>query len=123
MKFKDLLDKLKRFSARILSYLPTSLPVGMTEFDKWSDSVIALSPLPNNSSSKFTVAVMIPHLDSTTARKPKAYFVRALHKAAANQIAYSIIQELKAKQAEQEKTAAATAQNVAPVDDIKQQEV
>lgn len=103
---KQMIQKLKLVFKRALGLVPTKLPQGMTEFHLWADSVIELAGLPNNDSTKFSVATMILHLPPTDAYKAKEYFVRSLIKAAANQIAHGTMTELKEKQvklAEQEK--------------------
>lgn len=93
---------------KLFSYFPTSLPVGMTEFTKWSADIISMSKVPDNDSTRFTVAVMIFQLNPSEDRKPKRYFIRALNKGAANECANSVATSLKEKQkaaalAEQEK--------------------
>ena len=52
-------------------------------------------------SMKWAIANMILHLDSKVASVSKAYIVNCLRKAAANQIASGVFQEIKLKQAEQ----------------------
>lgn len=83
-----------------LSYLPTPLPTGMTEFKDWQDEILSLSKVPDNDSTRFASAVMILHLDATTDRKAKRYFIKALNKSAANEIANSVAMDLKKKQQE-----------------------
>lgn len=89
---------IKKVLSHLLSYLPTALPVGMTEFNNWSDSILAMSKVPDNDSTRFAVAVMIMHLNATEDRKAKRYFVRALNKSAANECANSVAVALKEKQ-------------------------
>ncbi len=100
----------KRILRYVSSYLPTRLPTGMEEFQGWSDSIISLSDVPDNDSTRFAVAVMILHLGSTEDRKAKRFFVKAMNKGAANEIANAVAQGLKNKQlaavkAEEEKKA------------------
>src|ERR1017187_1717610 len=82
----------------ITSYFPTALPTGMTEFVKWQDSILRMSKVPDNDSTRFASAVMILHLDSTTNRKAKRYFIKALDKSASNEIANAVAMGLKEKQ-------------------------
>lgn len=109
---------------RLLSYIPTKLPHGMPEFERWSSSIIGLSNCPDNDSTRFTVAVMILHLDPSEDVKAKHFFVKKLNKAAANELANSIAMELKKKQqerAEQEakdKAAEAQARDVEPNQEV-----
>ena len=83
----------------MLSYIPTSLPVGMTEFNDWATSILSMSKVPINDSTRFTLAVMILHLNPAEDRKAKRYFVKALNKGAANEVGNAVAMELKAKQA------------------------
>lgn len=77
---------------------PSPLPRGVTEFHVWADEIIDLAGVPNNDSTKFGLAVSITHLGPTEATKPKQHFVDILHKGAATQIAFAIMDELKTKQ-------------------------
>lgn len=86
------------FIQYITSFFPTSLPIGMTAFDQWATSIIKLSSLPDNDSTRFGLAASILHLDSTQDRKAKRFFVKLMNKGAANQIASGVMQELKEKQ-------------------------
>lgn len=90
---------MKNFLKKLLALIPTRLPQGLSEFESWSNEIISLYGSPNNDSVKFSLAVMILHLDSTTSHKPKAYFGRALRKAASNQVVSQVINDLKDKQA------------------------
>lgn len=99
-------------------YMDSALPRGVTEFHTWADEIISLAGVPNNDSTKFGLAVSITHLGPTESRKPKQHFIDILHKGAATQIAFAIMDELKAKQkvaieAEQAKALEATKENVA----------
>ncbi len=88
---------------RILSYLPTKLPVGLTQFDAFAESIIELSGnYADTDSMKFAIASMIIHLPAGKAAVPKAFFVNSLRKSAANQVASQVFQDIKAKQAEVE---------------------
>lgn len=98
MFMKNLSNKLKKLLNIVLSYFPTPLPIGISEFERWSDSVLELTPLPNNESMKWSLATMILHSDKGDAYKPKRYFARCLHKAAANEIAGAYMHDLKEKQ-------------------------
>lgn len=84
--------------ARLLSYLPSPLPVGMTEFGEWQESILALSKVPDNESTRFALAVMILHLDPHRSSKSKNYFVRCLNKSAANELANAMAMDIKSKQ-------------------------
>lgn len=84
---------------RLLSLLPTPLPVGMTEFESWSDDIINLSgPYADTDSMKFAIASMIMHLGPQKSHVAKNYFVRSLRKTAANQVAGQVFTNIKEKQ-------------------------
>lgn len=107
--------KLKKVLSLLKACLPSPLPVGLTQYEEWSNEVIELAGAPNNDSTKFTVAVMILHLDSTAAYKPKIFFVKSLKKAMSNQTVSQIIQDLKTKQAEELEAAKRTEANAITV--------
>lgn len=82
----------------VLSFFPTSLPHGVDEFNSWANDILGFAKCPDNDSTRFALAVMILHCNSTEDTKPKRYFVRALNKAASNEIANDIAQGFKRKQ-------------------------
>lgn len=98
---------MKKLIKKALSYLPTKLPTGMTEFDTWSDSIIELAgAFASSDSMKFVLADMIQRLGSSKSSKygtmfgyvPKHHFVLGLTSAAAKQIAGQVFFDLKTKQ-------------------------
>lgn len=97
----------------ILSFLPTKLPVGITEFNAWATSILDLSGrYAHEDDMRFAIATMVIHADTRHGALPKRYFVTRLRKAAANQVASQIFQDIKLKQqlaAEEAAKAAATA--------------
>lgn len=101
--------KIKQFFNRNL------LPQGISAFEPWAADIIKKAGLPDNDSVKFSVAVMVLHLPSECASKPKSYFIRCLQKAAANQVVSQIIQDLKAKQDAAQKAAQQPAEVTATV--------
>lgn len=95
---------------KLLSYIPTPLPVGISQFNTFADSVIELSGgYADKDSMKFAVASMIIHADHKVASLSKNYFVIRLRKSAANQIASQVFQDIKTKQEQQLKAAEVTA--------------
>ena len=79
-------------------HIDRPLPVGRKEFEEWSDRIIqdcGLTVTPD--SIKFTLAAMVLQLGNTDAFKPNAYFISALRKAAANQVAQAVMEELNQK--------------------------
>jgi len=95
---KKIIDTFKNFIQKILNLIPTKIPVGVTEFEKWASSIIKTYGFPDNDSVRWALAVKVLHMGETEAYKAKHYFFLALHKAMANQIVSHVIQELKTKQ-------------------------
>lgn len=117
---------MKRLLTRILSYLPTSLPVGVSEFESWADSVLALSGLTiTRESAHQALANMIIHAgpmkgsDTPRSHISKNHFVKGLRKGAANQIASHIFYELQKELEEKRKSFKAEEDRVAA--ELKQQ--
>jgi hypothetical protein len=97
---------MKLLLKRVLSRLPSPLPVGMSEFQQWSDDIIELSgKFADVDSMKFALASQIMHLGAQQAYVPKNYFVKSMRKAAANQVASQAFQDVKNKQLEAAKAA------------------
>lgn len=83
---------------RILSYVPTRLPVGLTEFEAWSQDIVDLTNFADPDSLRFAIASMVIHLPANTGLISKNHFVRGLRKSAANQVASQVFQDVKLKQ-------------------------
>jgi len=91
------------------SFFPTRLPIGMTAFEKWATTVIRLSGCPDNRSTRFSLSVMIMH--GKKARVPKRFYALQLYKAAANEVAHAVAQEVKAQQKADDEAAKAQLQS------------
>ncbi|MES2347854.1 MAG: hypothetical protein V4641_09835 [Pseudomonadota bacterium] len=78
---------------------PRPLPMGRKEFEAWSDRIIsgALIPGATPVSLKFALAEMIMHLKPTDSHCPDAHFIHCLRKGAANQVAWAVMEELRAE--------------------------
>lgn len=83
---------------------PRPLPLGRTEFGEWSYRIITGAMLPNVKDEdpiaflegqKFALANMIMHLGPTESHKPDAFFIHQLRKVVANQVAHTLMQEIK----------------------------
>lgn len=118
-----MVDTIKKFFTQVLTLIPTRLPQGMSEFQEWVDSIIAIGDFPESltrDSVEFSLATMVMHLGPTAAYKPKAYFIVAVKAAAAKQVANAAFYELKLRQraeaaaAEEKQRAEATAKAAAP---------
>jgi hypothetical protein len=111
---------MKLIMKRLLSYLPSKLPVGLPQFDKWASSIIDLSGrFADDNSMRFVLASELMHSDAKKGSVPKNYFVSRCRKLAANQTAGYILQEIKAAQetmkaAEAAKAAQQLAEATAP---------
>lgn len=111
------MNKFARLVKIVGACLPTRLPVGMTEFNAWSQDIIdtfEVGGIADNDSLKWALAGIIMALGPTKAYVPKLYFFLVLVKSASNQIASGFMYELKQKQAaeqlvEKQKSAEATA--------------
>lgn len=98
----------------ILSYVPRNLPNGMSQFNTWSDRIIRMTgPLADVESMRYVLASNILHLGPQASSAPDRYFIRAMKKGAANQVASAIFQDIKLKQAEQQKADLAKAAKLA----------
>jgi ERCC4-type nuclease len=92
---------MQRLIQYLLSYLPTRLPVGVTEFETWSDSIIELTgPLADRDSMKFALASMVIHRNPNLGYATKRSFVNGLIKSASNQVCSQVFQDIKKRQQE-----------------------
>ena len=98
-QLKSLLQQLKLLPKRLLSRIPTKLPVGLSQFDAWTKEIIELSgQFADETSIRFVLASELMHSDAKKGSVPKHYFVSRCRKLAANQTAGYILQEIKAAQ-------------------------
>lgn len=75
---------------------PRPLPMGVTEFNEWSDRIISGAMVGAGiETQKATLASMILHLGPTESHKPDAYFIHSLRKLAANQVAHEMFTRLR----------------------------
>jgi hypothetical protein len=95
---------------------PRPLPMGMEEFEEWSNRIISGACIPGatHQSQKFAIAEMIMHLGPTEDHAADALFIKKLRKGAVNQIAYAQMENIRAevkarlaKESEEAKAAAA----------------
>lgn len=97
---------MKQLLKRLLSYLPTPLPVGTPQFDKFADDIIELAgSYADRDSMRFAIASILIHADAKIGALSKQYFVVRLRKSASNQIASQVFQDIKTKQQEAQKAA------------------
>lgn len=95
---------MKLLLKRMLSLLPSKLPVGLSQFDPWANSIIELSgQFADLDSMKFALASQVLHLGAQRSSVPKNFFVQSMRKAAANQVASQVFQDIKQRQLEAQK--------------------
>ena len=86
----------KKKSIKSLLTEKRPLPIGMAEFDEWSDRIISGTCLPATSQSqKFALAEMIMHLPPTDDCMDDLFFIKKLRKGAVNQIAYAKMESIR----------------------------
>jgi hypothetical protein len=89
---------------RFCAYFPSSLPTGKTKYETWLKSIIELAgPLADEQSMAWALSNEILHLPPKKDKVRKITLVRALRKAAANQVASYKVMELKTQQEERNK--------------------
>ena len=93
----NLVTKLKRSVRKLRYFFPSPLPLGVTEFNNWAQSIIDTYNLPNNDTVVGALGVMIAQLGPSEASKPKRYFGMCVRKTMANQVGHSRFQEIKAE--------------------------
>lgn len=74
---------------------PMKLPTTVQAFDEFSDWVFKTYGLPNIPNYRGAIAEKIMHLGDTTSYKAPFFFALYLRKRQANQIAYSVIDEIR----------------------------
>lgn len=82
---------------RVWAFLPSPLPIGMTDFNVWASSILVLYGFPDNDSTRGALAIMITQLKPTAAWKSKRYFGLSVHVAAAKEVAGNFYYEHKKK--------------------------
>lgn len=98
-----------------LSYLPTKLPVGLTEMQQFCNEIIELSgKYADEDSMKYVITTSILHLDPSVDRISKQFFMRKLRKAAANQVASAVFTDIRDRNKPVEATTKPQVLDVAP---------
>lgn len=103
---KTVLNNAMRFLQFLTGFFPTQVPRGKTEFIEWSGKVIEASGLPDNASTRFALSTMVLHLAPTADKVPVRFFVKSLRKAASAEVAFAVMEDLKAKQKADKEAAA-----------------
>lgn len=104
---------------QLRSYFPRQLPVGITEFYKWSDNIIALSGnFADADSMRFALASQLIHLGAQQSSVSDQFFIRSMRKAAANQVASQVFQDIKQKQLAAQQAAAQQVEVTTPPPEV-----
>lgn len=125
MMLKNLFNFIVSSYKYVRSYLPSSLPVGVTEMEAWTKEVVELSGLPYNDSLKFAAMSMIPHtiqpqIDLTKRSwYTKRWFAICLRKFASNQVAITMMGDMKEVQKKQIEAAKAAADKIAAANAVQ----
>lgn len=96
MSLKTFLTNFKQFSLKLIGLVyPSEIPVGVPAMEKFSNEVLDLYKIPNLPSYHHAIASMVMHMGPQQTRVRKGFIAKTLHKAMANQVAFSVIQKLK----------------------------
>lgn len=79
-----------------------ALPLNIPQFQEWSERIIAAAQLPtkNVETQKFALAGMILQTSPTEFFRPDEYYIGLLRKAAADQLATQVIQDMQKERLE-----------------------
>ena len=110
-KMNEIKQKVALKLKQLSGYLPTDLPVGMTDLENFSTDIFKTYDIPDKRSYRHAVATMIMHLGPQTNKVPKMYFVKSIRKAMANQIAFEKIQAIKEEEKAELEAAKVVAQD------------
>lgn len=104
------------FIRSIFQEMQHPLPIGRTEFEAWSTRVITGAAVPGltQDSANLALTSALLHLPSTQSFCSDSFFTHSLRKAAVNQTAYTIMQELDQKQKARQAAAIAEAAKATP---------
>lgn len=81
----------------LFSFIPRSLPTGMSEFDSWVYDIVRVSGLPDNDSTRRVAAQFLMFVGRTKAHLSIRAIAIELRKAAALQIANQVIKDTEPK--------------------------
>lgn len=91
-----------RFLKLIRNFFPSSLPIGMTEFETWAEDIISTYDFTRstelNRSYRWILASAMTTLGVTAAYKSKFYFFLVIQAASAKEIAGGTMYNIKQEQ-------------------------
>lgn len=91
-------QKLKLAIKKLLSHLPSKLPTTPEQFEKWSNDILELGGYPVNNSFKHALATQLMHAGERETSKPKAFFASTIERSIINQMAFQMMQDIKAEE-------------------------
>lgn len=84
---------------RLINKIPMPLPTGMSAWNQWSKRILSkVGPVADNDSLEYVLASQVMHLSPQSDHIPDQYFISALRKAAANQVASQVFMDIKIRQ-------------------------
>lgn len=101
----NMLKLIKKSLNQLYAFIPTAVPVGMTESEAWANDIINTYDFPNNDSVRFALNTMILHSGPTAAYVSKRHFSLCVKASMAKQIAGANFQNIKLKQKAAEEAA------------------
>lgn len=93
-------EKFQKFIMLVLAYMPTRLPETPAEHALWAAEIIELGEFPSNDSFRHAIATQVLHLPPNQLKKSQMSFVNSLRRSIANQTAFQVVQETKARSGE-----------------------
>jgi hypothetical protein len=88
---------MRLFLKRLRAKFPRQLPTGMTSFNAWVADIIAVSGLPDNSSTRQLAGQFILSMAPSIGSIPLQEIANRMVKAAANQVAAEALETLKSE--------------------------
>ncbi len=92
------IQKLRTYLKRLGGTFLTRLPETEAEMHFFIGSVLELGGLPDNDSFRHAIATSILHLDSSKNSVKKLDIIRQLRRSITNQVAFSLIADIKARE-------------------------
>jgi len=85
-------QKLLNLISFVISFFPTQLPRTPAAFEKLMRVVTGVYGLPDSVNCRFAISTAIMHLKPTEDRKATRFFVKAIRKLQANEVAYDVME-------------------------------
>lgn len=90
--------RLRSVIRHILSYLPSRLPQTASAMDAWLNEVMELAGVPASDSYRQAITTAVMQLTDLRNNQSKQYFVKVIQKRISAQLAYNIIDGIRAKE-------------------------